>query len=376
MDHGRVFLSSVFIGLKGIRETVHEMLERRGYSVWWAEGLNWPARPTPNMTAAICLAGIDSCDYYLGIYPSRYGSDPLGLAFTELEYHHAAGRMMPRFLYQLADRITQPPDQALKQKGFLNLLRDQGVSTIQPMRCQSIKELVAAIGRDFSDLKSKAPADRPDMGEALRLWTAFATTKGARAGDIWASRMASLMDAQKISLSRARSTGLLHLLESISEFDVHDRLYLKGFDEYLGAWSGVSAWAGLGGIFGQANMAKARIGLAQLLGRYDRISDLAGGVASGLYADRKIAAADRWYQVYRRNGEVRKIQGAIALARGNLALAAACFEGVLGESDIDDANASLHLGYYSLTLAREGHGKGQLSKPTRHWRSRIFLQPS
>jgi len=295
--------------------------------------------------------------------------------------------MMPRFLYQLADRITQPPDQALKQKGFLNLLRDQGVSTIQPMRCQSIKELVAAIGRDFSDLKSKAPADRPDMGEALRLWTAFATTKGARAGDIWASRMASLMDAQKISLSRARSTGLLHLLESISEFDVHDRLYLKGFDEYLGAWSGVSAWAGLGGIFGQANMAKARIGLAQLLGRYDRISDLAGGVASGLYADRKIAAADRWYQVYRRNGEVRKIQGAIALARGNLALAAACFEGVLGESDIDDANASLHLGYYSLTLAREGHGKRAIKQAdaalaltnvpptvlTRVWRTRAEM---
>ncbi len=353
----RVFLSSVFQGLKGVREFIHDRLERLGYSVWWAEGLTWPANPTPSMIASICLTGLDSCDFYLGVYPSRYGSDPLGLAFTELEYHHAAGRRMPRFLYQLVDRTAQTTDQAIKQRGFLNLLRDRDVSAIQPTRCESVKRLLDAINRDLCALSwaTMGTKPSPDMGEALRLWTSAAATNGAYTKDVWATRIGSLEDAQKVSITYARTIGLLHLADSISEFRLHDRKYLQGLEDYLSRWSGVSAWAGLGGVFGQTNVAKARIALAQILERYDRISDLAGAVASGLYSDRKIAAAGRWYQVYRRKGEVPEIWGAIALARGDLTLATSCFEDVLKKPGIDGDNASLHLGYYGVALARKGH---------------------
>ena len=351
-------MSSVFKGLSATRVKVHGLLERQGYSVIWAEGMSWPERPTPQLTAMMCLAGIDGSDYYLGIYPSRYGSDPLGMGYTELEYHHAANRRMPRFLYQLYDHVAESEDQRIKQRGFVNLLRDPDVSPVRPVRYQSVRSLLDAIERDFSEL---APCGthaqpRPDVGLALRLWTASSSSISVGSpNDLWAARERELQQAACLSVTYAKAVGVAHLLQSTSEFDTQDIRFIRGFDEYLRAWIGVSAWAGVQGVFGQANIAKVRISLAQLQGRYEEISYLAGNVASGLYSDRRVAAADRWYQVFRRSGEVPSMEGPIALARGDAALASSCFERVLAGPDLDDAGAALHLGYYGVALAMNGH---------------------
>lgn len=166
--------------------------------------------------------------------------------------------------------------------------------------------------------------------------------------------MNELASAKQISLADATIVGLSHLTTSLAEFDPADRQYLDGFNDYLKAWIGVAAWSKVTGTFGHTNVTKIRVLLAQLRGHYGSISNLGGGVASALYSERKIAAADKWYQVYRRNGEVSSIRGPIALAKGDFGLAKDCFEEVLVAPGIDGDGTALHLGYLSVALAKLG----------------------
>ena len=120
----RVFLSSVFGTLRKVRHAVHDRLIGLGYEVWWAEGHPQLWNLSDDLIRAACLQGIESSDVYIGIYPTRYGSDPLDLAFTALEYHHAVSIGLPRFLYVIRNRHFVTDDQKLKQQGFLHLIRD------------------------------------------------------------------------------------------------------------------------------------------------------------------------------------------------------------------------------------------------------------
>jgi tetratricopeptide (TPR) repeat protein len=264
---------------------------------------------------------------------------------------------MPRFLYQLYDRVVQPQEQFVKQRGFLNLLRDSDISSIRSKRIESRKQLLEIIERDFASLPQPSRfRQRPDFGIVLDSWKLFFHAQDeTNAGKRWGQRLSALNEAAEVSLPTAATVGLAHLVQSLTEFTPNNREFLDGLDDYLNKWIGISAWSGIRGIFGQTNIAKVRICLAQLRGHYASISALAGSVSSGLYSDRKLCAAERWYDVYRRNGEAPEIQGAIALALGKVPLACACLETVLARSDIDDAFAALHLGYYGQALASLGH---------------------
>jgi tetratricopeptide (TPR) repeat protein len=163
-----------------------------------------------------------------------------------------------------------------------------------------------------------------------------------------------LRTAKQDSLKAAAVVGLSGLQSIAAHFSPTDKSSLMGLDEYLKEWIGVSAWAGLSGIFGQTAASKARITLAQMLGHYGHISELAGSVASGLYADRKLAGAQKWYGVYRRRGELPGIIGAIELARGDASSATRHFQEVLSRSGLTADDAALHLGYLGLSLASLG----------------------
>jgi len=170
----------------------------------------------------------------------------------------------------------------------------------------------------------------------------------------WEDRLAMMRVAKQDSLEAATMIGLSGLQSIAAHFRPSDKSSLVGLDEYLKEWIGVSAWAGLSGVFGQTAAAKARITLARMLGRYGHISELAGPVASGLYADRKLAAAQKWYAVYRRRGELPEIIGAIELARGDASSATRHFREVLSRSGLTADDAALHLGYMGLSLASLG----------------------
>lgn len=387
-SRGVVFLSSVFLGLEGIRSRVRDLLRSLGFSVWWEKAFAWPAAPAPEWTAAVCLAGVEESDYYLGIYPSRYGSDPLGVGFTELEYHHAVRNGLPVYAYQLNDRTAVLEEQRIKQRGFLNLLHDSQVSGIRAERFDSRYRLLERVRSDFDSLPARAGLTVRGFGlsPALRgLLAAAGRQQCVTAREApWEERLEMLRASKRASLEAAAMVGLCGLQSIAANFRPGDRSFLTGVDNYLEEWIGVSAWAGLSGMFGQTAAAKARITLAQMLGHYGHISELAGSVASGLYGDRKLAAARKWYGVYRRKGEMPEIIGAIELARGDVGSAMRCFQEVLARPGLNAGDAALHQGYLGLCLARLGrlreamrasdvafaHGTVPATALTRIWRAR------
>ena len=357
-SRGVVFLSSVFKGLGGFRSKVRDLLRSLGFSVWWAEEVLPAATSSaPEWTAAVCLGGVEESDYYLGIYPGRYGSDPLGVGFTELEYHHAVRNGLSVYAYQLNDRNPVLEEQRIKQRGFLNLLQDSEVSGVRAERFDSRQRLLERIRSDFGSLPAKAHLTIRgfQLPPGLRRLLSDSARQDATECQIpWEDRLAMLRASKEDSLEAATMMGLSGLQSIAANYRPGDRSFLVGLDQYLKEWIGISAWAGLSGMFGQTAAAKARITLAQMLGHYGHISELAAGVASGLYADRKLTGAHKWYGVYRRKGELPGIIGAIELARGDASSATRHFREVLSRSGLTAGDAALHLGYLGLSLASLG----------------------
>ena len=123
------------------------------------------------------------------------------------------------------------------------------------------------------------------------------------------------------SLQEATVLGLAYIQRFFSEPNWLNRRFIKDLDEFLGAWNYVATWAGIGGALGQTNILKARIVLCQMLNDYLRVYDLAGAVASGLYANNHIKAARKWYELLRRfERRFNKppwLLGPLELAEGN-----------------------------------------------------------
>lgn len=365
----RVFLSSVFGTLGKVRRAVHDRLIALGYEVWWAEDHPQLRNLSNDLIRAVCLQGIESSDIYLGIYPTRYGSDPLELAFTELEYHHAVSIGLPRFLYVIRNRHFVTDDQKIKQDGFLKLIKDHDLSSIKPSQVHSLPELLTRISIDFELLNrtpqsfNVPPWSAPSL-ERIRS-SSISVIAPAVSSDISLNEAADyLKRVSNQSFQEAAVLGLAYIQKFLSEPNWHSRKFVKDLDEFLGAWSYVAAWAGVGGALGQTNISKARIVLCQMQKDYPRVYDLAGNVASGLYAERHIQAARKWYEISRRfERHFEKLPwllGPLELADGNLEKAKSAFLEILNHPGLDEDNQALHLGYYGLCLIREGNKRGGL----------------
>ncbi|MDO9230282.1 MAG: DUF4062 domain-containing protein [Syntrophales bacterium] len=360
-----VFLSSVFRSLTHVRQAVHDRLIELGYKVWWAE--NRPELATPeakdDVIAAVCLQGIETSDIYLGVFPARYGSDPLDLAFTELEYHHAVSRGLPRFLYIVDDRRFVTIDQEMKQTAFLHLIRDRELSTVRPKRVGSASELISQISTDFSELHShplitSEPWQAPSL---KRIGFSIADIIVPRElPDLSPLSAAALLQVTADdSFPEATVSGLVFLRRFFSNPDWGDRSFLKDLDEFLAAWTYVSAWAGVRGPLGQTSISKSRIVLSQMIGDYWssasslKVYDLAGAVASGLYSEGRLPAARKWYELSRRSKPLPWLAGAIELAEGDVAKAKDHFKDMLINPVSADVSA-LYLSQYGRCLVREG----------------------
>jgi tetratricopeptide (TPR) repeat protein len=354
----RVFLSSVFQSLAPVRKALHDRLIELGYDVWWAEDFPELRTLPAELVRAVCLQGEES-DIYLGVFPSRYGSDPLGLAFTELEYHHAVSLGRPRFLYVLGDRRFVTVDQKAKQAAFLHLVRDRHLSPIKPTRVNSISELISRVSADFENLyrlpllPSVPPWQAPCVERIVSSAAAIAAPSGLPDLSPWdAARF--LYDVANRSFQEARVLGLAFLQRFFSSQSWTDRSFLRGLDEFLNAWTYVSAWTGVRGPLGQTSISKARIVLSQMLNDYSRVYDLAGAVASGLYSDRRLAAARKWYEVARRSQPLPGLLGFIALAEGNVEKAKLCFEDMLFRQNMDIDSWANYVSAYGFCLVRQG----------------------
>jgi tetratricopeptide (TPR) repeat protein len=366
----RVFLSSVFGTLGKVRQAVHDRLITLGYDVWWAEDHPQLRNLSNDIIRAVCLQGIESSDVYLGIYPDRYGSDPLELAFTELEYHYAVSIGLPRFLYVIRNRHFLTDDQKIKQQGFLNLIKDHELSSITPSRVSSLPELLTRISIDFEAFR------RTPQSFNVPPWTAPSLERIRSSSipiivphvpsDISINDAADhLRRVSNQSFQEAAVLGLAYIQKLFAEPRWHDHKFVKDLDDFLEAWNYVAAWAGISGALGQTNISKARIVLCQIQKDHpEKVYELAGGVASGLYAERQIRAARRWYELSRRfERHFKKLPwllGPLELAEGNLEKAKSAFLEILNHPGLDEDNQGLHLGYYGFCLVREGNKRSGL----------------
>jgi hypothetical protein len=95
----RVFIGSTFEDLQPYRAAVMETLHRLELAVVGMEYFG----SQPQAPVDACLASIQKCQAYLGIFAMRYGSvDPgTGKSITQLEYEEAQRLSLPSLIYLL-----------------------------------------------------------------------------------------------------------------------------------------------------------------------------------------------------------------------------------------------------------------------------------
>lgn len=117
----RVFLSSTYEDLIQHRSLAAQAIERLGQDTRRMEVFG--ARPQQPTEA--CLAEIDSCELFLGMYAHRYGyvPDASELSITEMEYHHASNGGKPIFCYLINQNHPWPPGMIEGEPGRGRLVR-------------------------------------------------------------------------------------------------------------------------------------------------------------------------------------------------------------------------------------------------------------
>ncbi|MFQ5896133.1 MAG: DUF4062 domain-containing protein [Nitrospinota bacterium] len=146
MNYPRVFISSVFRTLKRVRRKIHRIItDEFGWEVWWAEDFPELRGASDTLVRQVCFSGIDDSDLYICVLPNRYGDDRMGLAYTELEYHHAVATGIPTLVYRLRDSTVVDPSERFKQQAFLFLIRDRDIGNPAFAEAKTRKELYEKI---------------------------------------------------------------------------------------------------------------------------------------------------------------------------------------------------------------------------------------
>jgi 8-oxo-dGTP pyrophosphatase MutT (NUDIX family) len=115
----KIFLSSTFLDLVEHRKGAVEALERLGQQGVHMEVFG--ARPEEPMKA--CIAEIDACEIFIGVYAHRYGFVPPGsnVAITEAEYDHARQAGKAIFCFIVHDEHPWPPRMIEENPGKASL---------------------------------------------------------------------------------------------------------------------------------------------------------------------------------------------------------------------------------------------------------------
>jgi tetratricopeptide (TPR) repeat protein len=363
----RVFLSSVFQGSVGgrpiseVRRKVAEVLRLLDYEVWLGEELGDTGRYDDLRIRALCLSGIRESDIYLGIFPpTLYGSDPLGRSFTQLEYEDALDRGLPRFLYILPNDGLVYESQQFKQKSFLLTVEDKSLNRTQPTFLKSVPALLSKIASDFESLNydgAKASSRLYNLPCVLNARSAVINISVPdeipSLGVADAAELVSNLSSK--SYLDAATVGLVFLQRFLTQPNFEDRGFLRQLDQFLEVWYGVSAWADIRGPLGQTEIAKLRIAICQMQGQHDRVPQLLGAVASGLFAHGQKRVAREWCEPHYFRFRRPWLLAAIELAVGNLRKARDLFFSSICHPGMDADFYALHFAYYGLCELKLGN---------------------
>jgi|SRR5579885_344907 hypothetical protein len=107
----KIYLSSTYADLKEFREAVYRALRQMQEDVIAMEDyVASDQRPLDK-----CLADVDECEAYVGLFAWRYGyipqeGNPRRLSITEREYRRAKARGKPRFIFLLHKDADWPQE--------------------------------------------------------------------------------------------------------------------------------------------------------------------------------------------------------------------------------------------------------------------------
>lgn len=68
-----IFVSSAIYGFKDMLDQIYAILDSLGFDVWMSHKGTVPIDPSKSALDS-CLAGVEKCDYFLGVILPRYGS--------------------------------------------------------------------------------------------------------------------------------------------------------------------------------------------------------------------------------------------------------------------------------------------------------------
>jgi hypothetical protein len=160
----KVYISSTFRDLQNYREKAYRQLRRLRHDVVSMEdGVAAHQRPLHQ-----CLADVEACDVYVGLFAWRYGfvprdDNPQGLAITELEYRHALARGKTCLIFLLDETTPWPPGSFDSQTGegshgtSIHRLRQELAERHTVMFFTSPDDLASALSASLVPLQFSAP---------------------------------------------------------------------------------------------------------------------------------------------------------------------------------------------------------------------------
>ncbi len=176
----KVYISSTYGDLINYRKAVGEALRRLGHDVLAMEDYVATGQHPPLNK---CLADVDSCDWYVGIFAWRYGyiperDNPESKSITELEYRQAEKKQKPCFIFLLHEEANWPRKQMdeVTREGErgdrINQLRQELGKTKLVSFFKSPDELaslvIAAVARWEKDVLSSNKETKGSKEEPIR----------------------------------------------------------------------------------------------------------------------------------------------------------------------------------------------------------------
>src|SRR5215203_2821242 len=135
----RIYISSTYSDLNDAREQVYRVLRKMGHdTIAMEDYVATDQRPLDK-----CLADVDSCDIYVGIFAWRYGYIPPNeeRSITELEFREAGRKGKPSLLFLLDEEAPWP-----------RRLMDRDDSRIEALRAELAENHMVGFFRTSDEL--------------------------------------------------------------------------------------------------------------------------------------------------------------------------------------------------------------------------------
>ncbi len=148
----KIYVSSTYLDLQVFREKIIFHLQRMKQAVTAMEYyLADDRRPADK-----CIADVEACDIYVGIFAWRYGTipkhnNPQRLSITEMEYRTARDKKIPCLIFLHDSKSPWPPDLVDENQKRIKKFRKELEMNHTPQWFKNADELASLVGASLYD---------------------------------------------------------------------------------------------------------------------------------------------------------------------------------------------------------------------------------